>query len=66
MKHQEQMNDAEAPAYEDPAALTHEKGIKIGEAADIFGDVQTAEEYGYVSRGYVSSFRFVDVSSVWF
>lgn len=31
------------------------RGSKINEATDIYGDVQTAEEYGYVSRGYVHS-----------
>lgn len=41
----------EAPPYEDPAHIAQEKGVKAGEAADVFGDIQTAEEYGYVSRG---------------
>jgi hypothetical protein len=50
LKHQEALG-GQAPPYEDPVALTNEKGIKVGEAADIFGDVQTAEEYGYVTRG---------------
>ena len=27
------------------------RGSKVNEATDIYGDVQTAEEYGYVSRG---------------
>ena len=51
LKHQEKLGEGQAPPYEDPATLTNEKGIKVGEAADIFGDVQTAEEYGYVTRG---------------
>lgn len=54
LKHQAELGEGEAPPYEDPATLTNEKGIKIGEAADIFGDVQTAEEYGYVTRGLKS------------
>ena len=29
------------------------KSVQISEAADIFGDVQTAEDYGYVNRGCV-------------
>jgi hypothetical protein len=29
------------------------RGSKINEATDMYGDVQTAEEYGYVARGYV-------------
>ncbi|MCJ1300671.1 hypothetical protein MMC08_003468 [Hypocenomyce scalaris] len=40
--------------YHDPASLVEEKGIQIGEAAAIFGDLQTVEEYGYVSRGLKS------------
>jgi yeast amino acid transporter len=31
--------------------VVEQKGGAIGEAADIYGDVQTAEELGYVSRG---------------
>jgi amino acid transporter len=44
------------PAYDhkDAAGIVASRGNNIGEAADIYGDVQTAEEYGYVSRGYVS------------
>lgn len=51
LKHQEAIGEGQALPYEDPATLVNEKGIKVGEAADIFGDVQTAEEYGYVTRG---------------
>lgn len=31
--------------------IVEQKGEAIGEAADIYGDVQTAEQYGYVERG---------------
>lgn len=27
--------------------------FRLGEASEIYGDYQTAEEFGYVSRGYV-------------
>jgi amino acid transporter len=27
------------------------RGSKVNEASDLYGDIQTAEEYGYVSRG---------------
>lgn len=27
------------------------KAVAVGEAADIYGDVATAENYGYVERG---------------
>ncbi|KAH7385893.1 amino acid permease/ SLC12A domain-containing protein [Pyrenochaeta sp. MPI-SDFR-AT-0127] len=34
--------------------VAHQKGAHIGEAADIYGDIQTAEQYGYVHRGLKS------------
>ena len=33
------------------ASIAHDHGAQIGEAADVYGDIETAEEYGYVSRG---------------
>ena len=39
---------------DDPSRVVEEKGIRIGEAADMYGDLATAEEYGYVSRGLKS------------
>ena len=46
----------EAPPYESSAdRVVEDKGIRIGEAADMYGDLDTAEEYGYVTRGYVSN-----------
>lgn len=45
----------EAPPYEAGVdRLVEDKGLRIGEAADMYGDLQTAEEYGYVSRGLKS------------
>lgn len=41
----------DVPPYQDPAGIVETKGIRMGEAADMYGDIQTAEEYGYVSRG---------------
>lgn len=35
----------------DPSSVVEERGIRIGEAADMYGDLASAEEYGYVSRG---------------
>jgi hypothetical protein len=29
---------------------TNKHGIGVGEAADMYGDIQTAEQYGYVER----------------
>ena len=43
------------PASGDPAYMVEQKGLEIGEATDIFGDLQTAEDYGYVNRGCVPS-----------
>ena len=40
--------------YDDPYRITAERGLQLGEAADMYGDVQTAEEHGYVTRGYVN------------
>lgn len=34
--------------------IVERKGAALGEAADLYGDVQTAEEYGYVERGLKS------------
>lgn len=32
-------------------SIVEQKGAAIGEATDLYGDVQTAEAYGYVNRG---------------
>lgn len=47
----------EAPPYDGnrdmtPAMINETKGMGIGEGADMYGDVATAEDYGYVTRGY--------------
>jgi amino acid transporter len=39
------------PTYVDPATGIESKSGRITEAADLYGDVETAEEYGYVTRG---------------
>ena len=45
-------NGAEAPPYDSNGdRLVSDKGIRMGEAADMYGDLETAEEYGYVTRG---------------
>jgi|TARA_R110002003_G_scaffold187_2_gene14601 amino acid transporter len=31
--------------------IVDRKGSAVGEAADIYGDIATAEQYGYVKRG---------------
>ena len=41
----------ESPPLDNATRLVEEKGIRIGEAADLYGDLASAEEYGYVSRG---------------
>ena len=28
-----------------------ERGMQFGEAVDIYGDIETVEDYGYVTRG---------------
>ncbi|KAH0566536.1 hypothetical protein GP486_000077 [Trichoglossum hirsutum] len=42
------------PDYDDTHRLSSVKDHRIGEAAELYGDIQTAEEYGYVSRGLKS------------
>lgn len=43
------------PQYVDPVTGHEAKTGRIAEAADLYGNIQEAEEYGYVTRGYVSS-----------
>jgi len=43
-----------APEYEHEQKHMHRGSIAKGEAADLYGDIQTAEHYGYVSRGLKS------------
>ena len=45
--------DEPSRMYDDPSRITTERGLQLDEAADMYGDVQTAEEHGYVNRGYV-------------
>ena len=40
----------EQPEY-DPNRVVEEFGMEVGEAADMYGDLNTAEDYGYVTRG---------------
>ena len=49
----QEMMSNELPIHHHAARVTEEKGVRMGEAADIFGDLETAEDYGYVSRGCV-------------
>ncbi|KAI9706530.1 MAG: hypothetical protein M1836_003536 [Candelina mexicana] len=54
--------DVEEPGYDSPngsgnrvrSGSVDEKGARINEAAELYGDIQSAEEYGYVSRGLKS------------
>lgn len=45
--------DGPSKVYDVPFRVTAERGLQLDEAADIFGDVETAEEHGYVIRGYI-------------
>ena len=53
----EKYSNESPPPMDDATKIVEEKGIRIGEAADMYGDLASAEEYGYVSRGYVDSLR---------
>lgn len=37
--------------YDDPSRAVDERGMQLGEAADLYGDIETAKDYGYVTRG---------------
>ena len=43
--------NVESPPYEDGKPLVDVRKLQYGEAEGIFGDAETAERYGYVSRG---------------
>ncbi|KAK2865170.1 hypothetical protein FQN49_003843 [Arthroderma sp. PD_2] len=47
---------ASAPSYEhhNPEKVVDKKNAAYGEAADIYGDAEAAERYGYVARGLKS------------
>lgn len=45
---------AESPTDHGIKDVIRQKGANIGEAADLYGDVQTAEQYGYIERGLKS------------
>jgi hypothetical protein len=45
-------NNTAAPAYDDHQTQRRESKVdRIAEAAELYGDIATAEEYGYVTRG---------------
>ena len=45
----------EVPMYSPTSdKLGQSKDFRINEAADLYGDIHTAEEYGYVARGSVN------------
>ena len=37
--------------YDKPARGGQENGYQLNEAADLYGDIDTAKDYGYVTRG---------------
>jgi len=40
--------------YVDPATGLESKEGRVQEAAELYGNIETAEEFGYVTRGYVA------------
>lgn len=38
-------------SYVDPSTGVETKTGRLGEAADLYGNIETAEEMGYVTRG---------------
>lgn len=45
------MSGERAPSYEHQRRASDVKEMRYGEAADLYGDAETVEKYGYVSRG---------------
>jgi hypothetical protein len=47
-------NGSESPDYhvDETSKMAARRGSKANEATDMYGDAATAEEYGYVARGY--------------
>lgn len=48
----EAYNGTHQAHYVEPSGIESKEG-RIAEAAALYGDIQTAEEYGYVTRGCV-------------
>lgn len=53
------MSSNDSPNHDDSSResssrIVEQKGIGLGEAADMYGDLGSAEEYGYVTRGLKS------------
>ena len=40
-----------ADMYDDPSRVVDERGMQLGEAANLHSDIETAKDYGYVTRG---------------
>lgn len=50
---EKELHDTPSPEIPRDGAAPPYTINRMGEAADMYGDIQTAEEYGYVTRGYV-------------
>ena len=46
--------DDHSRMYGDSPRIPVDQGLQFDEAADMYGDMATAEEHGYVNRGYVN------------
>lgn len=48
------VNDPEkGPPHSEEGLGVDKQGLRFGEAADVYGDSEDADRYGYVERGYV-------------
>lgn len=48
---EEKLSNESPNDYHGAERIVEEKGSRIGEAAAMYGDLESAEDYGYVNRG---------------
>lgn len=41
--------------FNEHARIVAGEGMRVGKAAELYGNVETVENYGYVTRGYVDT-----------
>lgn len=41
--------------FNEHARIVADQGMRVGEAAELYGNIETVDNYGYVNRGCVDS-----------